>query len=441
MIRKHYPLTQREANPWALLPLFIFLAAYLIVSIALNDFYKMPITVAFCIGVIAALIMVKGGTPAQRTEIFCQGAGHNNIMLMIFIFILAGAFAQSSKDMGAVDATVNLTLSVIPESLIVPGLFIAACLVSLSIGTSVGTVVALVPIAAGIAAKTDISATLLAASAVSGAMFGDNLSVISDTTIVATRTQGCNMKDKFRTNWRIVWPYAVLTVIIYAAVAGKYSAGYQPEDINWIKMLPYAAVLIMAVTGIDVIIVLISGILFAGITGILCGGFNIWGWTTAMGTGIAGMGELITVTLLAGGMFELIKFNGGISWIIQTFTNRIKSHKGAEFSIGAITAFCNFCTANNTIALIMSGPIAKEISVKFKIPANRCASIMDIFSCAVQGAIPYGAQVLMAATLAGLSPAAIMKYLYYPYLLAVGASVAIIFGIAKKVRATPLKDN
>ncbi|MDR3112822.1 MAG: Na+/H+ antiporter NhaC family protein [Endomicrobium sp.] len=437
MIRKNYPLTQREATPWALLPLLIFLAAYLIVSIALNDFYKMPITVAFCIGVIAALIMVKGGTPAQRTEIFCRGAGHHNIMLMIFIFILAGAFAQSSKDMGAVDATVNLTLSVIPAGLIVPGIFIAACLVSLSIGTSVGTVVALVPIATGIAAKTDFNAALLTASAVSGAMFGDNLSVISDTTIVATRTQGCNMKDKFRTNWRIVWPYAVLTIIIYAVTAGKYDAGYQFGDINWIKMLPYAAVLIMAVIGIDVIIVLISSILFAGISGILCGGFNIWGWTTAMGTGIAGMGELITVTLLAGGMFELIKFNGGISWIIQTFTNRIKSHKGAEFSICAITAFCNFCTANNTIALIMSGPIAKEISVKFKIPANRSASIMDIFSCAVQGAIPYGAQVLMAATLSGLSPFVIMKYLYYPYLLAAGAAIAIIFGIAKKVRANP----
>jgi Na+/H+ antiporter NhaC len=438
MIKKYPPLTQKAPNCWALLPLFIFLAAYLIVSIAVNDFYKMPITVAFCIGVISALIMVKGGTPSERTEIFCRGAGHPNIMLMVLIFILAGAFAQVSKDMGAVNATVNLTLSIIPASLIVPGLFIAACIVSISIGTSVGTVVALVPIAAGIAAKTDINLTLLAAAAVSGAMFGDNLSVISDTTIVATRTQGCNMKDKFRTNWRIVCPYAVLTVIIYAVIAGKYAVNYQPEDINFVKILPYAAALIMAVMGIDVIIVLISATLFAGITGIFCGSFGILGGTAAMGSGIIAMGELIIVTILAGGMFEIIKFNGAISWIIQTLTNRIKSRKGAEFSIGAITAFCNFCTANNTIALIMSGPIAKEIAVKYKISANRSASIIDIFSCAVQGAIPYGAQLLMAAKLADISPVSIMKYLYYPYLLVIGAVIAIIFGIAKKVRANPV---
>ncbi|MDR2191474.1 MAG: Na+/H+ antiporter NhaC family protein [Endomicrobium sp.] len=432
MIKHSRPLTQREANPLALLPLFIFLAVYLIVSIAVNDFYKMPITVAFCVGVISALIMVKGGTTAERTEIFCRGAGNSNIMLMTLIFILAGAFAQTSKDMGAVDATVNLTLSIIPASLIVPGLFIAACLVSVSVGTSVGTVVALVPIAAGIAVKTDISSTLLAAAVVSGAMFGDNLSVISDTTIVATRTQGCNMKDKFRANWRIVWPYAVLTVILYAVAAGKYLSVYQPEDINWIKMLPYSAVLIMAIIGIDVIIVLISAILFSGITGILCGSFNMWGWTAAMGSGILSMGELIIITLLAGGMFELIKFNGAINWLIQTLTSRIKTRKGAELSIGAITSFCNFCTANNTIALIMAGPIAKEIAVKYKISAKRSASIMDIFSCAIQGAIPYGAQLLMAATLAGISPISIMKYAYYPYLLAAGAIIAIIFANSRK---------
>ena len=414
-------------SPWALLPLGVFLVAYVVISILAGDFYKMPITVAFVLGCMVSVAMSRG--PLQgRIEQFCKGPANPNIMLMVLIFILAGAFAQTTKAMGAVSSTVNLTLWLLPENLIVPGLFLAACFISVSMGTSVGTIVALAPIAAGIADKTGFAPALMVAAVVSGAMFGDNLSFISDTTIVATRTQGCRMKDKFRTNLRIVWPFALLTALLYFFIGTHTSISHEIGPVNWLHVLPYLTVFVAALCGVNVMIVLISGTVLAGIIGLATHGFDVWGWTGAMGTGINGMSELIVVTLLAGGMLEMIRLNGGFAWIIEKMTARTHSVRGAEFSIAGLVSLANLCTANNTIALIMAGPIAKEIATRFKIPAKRSASLLDIFSCFVQGIIPYGAQLLMAAGLAGLSPLSIMKYLYYPYLLGLGALLAIWFG-------------
>lgn len=426
------PITHTKPNPWALLPLWVFLISYVVVSLIAGDFYKMPITVAFVIASIVAVATSKGKDLTAKIEAFCKGAADGNIMLMVLIFILAGAFAQTTKAMGAVDSTVNLTLCLLPAKLLIPGLFLAACFVSISVGTSVGTIVALTPVAAGIAVKTGVPTALMTAAVVSGAMFGDNLSFISDTTIVATRTQGCRMKDKFRTNLRIVLPFAILTAVLYFLLGETDGTAYQVGKVNWVHVLPYLAVLAAAIAGVHVMTVLLGGTVFAGLIGLLTGDFNVWGWTGAMGSGITGMGELIVVTILAGGMLEMIRLNGGFDWIIQKMTRKTNSVRGAELSIAGLVSFANLCTANNTIALIMAGPIAKEIATRFKIPANRSASILDIFSCFVQGAIPYGAQLLMAAGLAKVSPIAIMQYLYYPYLLGAGALLAIWFGYPRK---------
>ncbi len=426
------PVSPAKTNAWALLPLWIFLIAYLAVSILAGDFYKMPITVAFVLASVVAVRMAKTGSLTDKIEAFCKGAADGNIMLMVLIFILAGAFAQTTQDMGAVDSTVNLTLHLLPQNLLVPGIFAAACFVSLSVGTSVGTIVALTPVAAGIAAKTGITPALITAAVVSGAMFGDNLSFISDTTIVATRTQGCRMKDKFRTNFRIVLPFALLTIALYFLTGKNTVGGYTQESVNWLLVLPYIGVLAAAMMGIHVMAVLVGGTLLAGLIGLFCGAFGVWEWTGAMGSGITGMGELIVVTILAGGMLEMIRINGGFAWIIQKMTAHTKTVRGAELSIAGLVGFANLCTANNTIALIMAGPIAKEIAVRFKIPANRSASLLDITSCFVQGIIPYGAQLLMAAGLAGISPVAIMQYLYYPYLLGVGVLTAACLGWPRK---------
>lgn len=422
-------------NPWALVPLGVFLISYLAVSVAAGDFYKMPITVAFVLASVVAIAMSKGNTLHSRIELFCKGAANSNIMLMVLIFILAGSFAQTAKAMGAVEATVNLTLSILPGNVLAAGIFLAACVISVSVGTSVGTIVALTPVAAGLSAQTGISPALMSAVVVSGAMFGDNLSFISDTTIVATRTQGCKMADKFKTNFHIVMPFALLTTIIYILLGSGAQSSFAGGTVSWIKVLPYGAVLAAAVMGVNVMLVLLGGTVLCGIIGLLTGGFDIWGWTTSMGAGINGMGELIIVTILAGGMLEMIRCNGGLAWIIQKMTAKINSRRGAEMSIAGVVSFANLCTANNTIALIMAGPIAKEIAQRFEIAPNRSASLLDIFSCFVQGIIPYGAQLLMAASLSGVSPVSTMQYLYYPYLLGIGALLAIWLGYPRKYRA------
>ncbi len=421
-----------QPNAWALTPLMVFLFTYLVVSLLAGDFYKMPITVAFVVSSVVAIAISKGETLSRRIEQFCLGAANGNIMLMVLIFILAGAFAQTAKEMGAVDATVSLAMSILPGNLLAAGIFIAACFISISVGTSVGTIVALAPVAVGIAERTGMPGALMLGVVVSGAMFGDNLSFISDTTIVATRTQGCNMNDKFKVNSRIAMPIALLTCIIYILAGSSSGDSYTTESIEWIKVIPYLVVLVTALCGMNVMPVLFVGILLSGVVGLLSGGFSVWGWTGAMGLGITGMGELIIVTLLAGGMLEMIRYNGGIEWLILKLTSHIRSSKGAELSIAALVGFANLCTANNTIALIMSGPIAKDIATRFNVDPRRSASILDIFSCFVQGIIPYGAQLLMASGLGGVSPIEVMQYLYYPYLLGFGALVAILTGYPKK---------
>ena len=425
---------QQETKPnfWALTPLIIFLSIYLVASVIMGDFYKMPITVAFLVASIVAVATSSGGRLHKRIDLFCKGAANSNIMLMVWIFILAGAFAQTAKAVGAVDATVNLALSVLPDTLLLAGMFIAACFISLSMGTSVGTIVALTPVAVGIATQTDLNTPFMIAIVVGGAMFGDNLSFISDTTIVATRTQGCNMKDKFKVNSLIVIPVAILITIVYLFQGSEITTTPTVTPIEWLKVIPYILVLTTALAGVNVMIVLLLGILCSGIVGIITGSIQFWEWIAAMGTGISGMGELIIITLLAGGMLEMIRYNGGIAYIIQKLTTHVKSKKGAELSIAALVSFADLCTANNTIALIMSGPIAKDIANRFGVDPRKSASLLDTFSCFVQGIIPYGAQLLMAASLASITPLAIMQYLYYPYLMGVAALLAIFFRHPRK---------
>ena len=425
---------QQETKPnfWALTPLIIFLSIYLVASVIMGDFYKMPITVAFLVASIVAVATSSGGRLHKQIDLFCKGAANSNIMLMVWIFILAGAFAQTAKAVGAVDATVNLALSVLPDTLLLAGMFIAACFISLSMGTSVGTIVALTPVAVGIATQTDLNTPFMVAIVVGGAMFGDNLSFISDTTIVATRTQGCNMKDKFKVNSLIVIPVAILITIIYLFQGSEITTTPTVTPIEWLKVIPYILVLTTALVGVNVMIVLLLGILCSGIVGIITGSIQFWEWIAAIGTGISGMGELIIITLLAGGMLEMIRYNGGIAYIIQKLTTHVKSKKGAELSIAALVSFADLCTANNTIALIMSGPIAKDIANRFGVDPRKSASLLDTFSCFVQGIIPYGAQLLMAAGLASITPLAIMQYLYYPYLMGVAALLAIFFRYPRK---------
>ena len=425
------PIT-KQPSLWALSPLLVFLCLYLVVSLIVDDFYKVPITVAFLVSSVYAICITKGLSLNERIMQYSQGAANKNVMLMIWIFVLAGAFAQSAKDIGAIDATVNLTLQLLPGNLLLAGFFLAACFISLSIGTSVGTIVALVPVIAGIAEKTEINMAFMTAVVVGGAFFGDNLSFISDTTIAATRTQGCAMKDKFKVNFRIVLP-AALTVLGYYIYRG-YGMHVPAETypIEWVKVLPYLVVLITAFMGFNVALVLFLGILASGIVGMCTGAIGIFDWFGSLGTGISGMGELIIITLMAGGMLELIRFNGGVDYIIHALTRSVNGKRGAEMCIAALVSIANICTANNTIAIITVGPLANDIAVRYGVDKRKSASILDTFSCVVQGIIPYGAQMLIAAKLASLSPLSIVEYLYYPMGIFVMAMFSIFARWPKK---------
>lgn len=416
-----------KANFWALSPLFIFLGVYLITSLIVNDFYKVPITVAFVISSVVAILMTRREKLSDRIARFSGGASDKNIMLMIWIFILAGAFAQSAKAMGAIEATVNLALHILPDNLLLAGIFIAACFISLAVGTSVGTIVALTPVAVGIAEKTGVELPFMVAIVVGGAFFGDNLSFISDTTIAATKTQGCRMKDKFKVNSMIVVPAAVLVLLFYIIEGVQVQAPAQIAEIEWVKVIPYVAVLGTALAGINVMLVLLLGIGITGLIGLCTSGFDLFGYFGSMGTGITGMGELIVITLLAGGMLEMIRYNGGIAYIIERLTRHVSSKRFAELSIAGLVCLANLCTANNTIAIITTGPIARNIAERFHIDRRKSASILDTFSCFIQGIIPYGAQMLIAAELADLSPLAIIRYLYYPVLIGIFGLLAIAF--------------
>lgn len=416
----------------ALSPLLVFIVLYLVTSIIARDFYKVPITVAFMISSIFA-VAISGRLPLKkRIETFSRGAGTGNLMLMLWIFVLAGAFANSAKVMGSIDATVNLTLTLLPAQMLLAGLFLAACFISLSIGTSVGTIVALVPIAAGIAQSTGTPIAMMTAVVVGGAFFGDNLSFISDTTIAATQTQGCRLSDKFRVNTFIVAPAALLILLIYAFMGSSVQEPASIPQIELMKVIPYLVVLITAVFGMNVMAVLTLGLMLTGIIGMLNGSYDMYGWFKAMGDGILGMGELIIITMMAGGLLEIVRENGGIDFIIQKLTAHVSSKRGAEFSIAALVTLTNICTANNTVAIITVGGIAKQIGDRFGVDNRKCASLLDTFSCFTQGIIPYGAQLLMAAGLARLNPIDIMPYLYYPLALGFSALLAIMLRLPKR---------
>lgn len=406
----------------ALVPLFVFLGGYLLASVWVDDFYAVPITVAFIIASMVAVALTDGLSLPERIARFSEGAADKNILIMIWIFILAGAFAQSAKAMGAIDATVNLTLWLLPDHFLLVGLFAASCFISLS----VGTIVALVPVAAGLADKTGIALPYMTAIVVGGAFFGDNLSFISDTTIAATRTQLCEMKDKFRVNILIVFPAAVVLLAYYTVVGFRLDIPAPEAAVEWVKVIPYIVVLLTALAGVHVMLVLTLGIFTSAAIGVFTGGYDIFGCLAAMGEGITGMGELIIVTLLAGGMLELIRYNGGMEYIISRLTAHVSTKRWAELSIAALVSLANLCTANNTIAIITTGPIARDITMRFGLDARKTASILDTFSCAVQGLIPYGAQLLIAAGLTQLSPLSIIRYLYYPVLLGLCALLAIL---------------
>ena len=416
----------------ALSPLAVFIVLYLVTSIIARDFYKVPITVAFMAASMYAVI-ISGGIPLRkRIDIYSKGAATGQMMLMIWIFILAGAFAHTAKTMGAIDATVNFALTLLPGNMLLAGLFLAACFISISVGTSVGTIVALTPIAAGIAEQTDTSIALMTAVVVGGSFFGDNLSFISDTTILATSTQGCKLSDKFRVNSFIVIPAAIVILFVYVFMGTGIESPQDIPDVAFMKVVPYLVVLATAIFGMNVMAVLSLGIIMTGIIGIADGSFDVFGWFGAMGDGIKGMGELIIITMMAGGLLEIIKHNGGIDFIINRLTRHISSKRGAELAVAGLVSFVNLCTANNTVAIITVGGIAKQIGDRFGVDNRKCASILDTFSCTMQGIIPYGAQLLMAAGLAQLNPISILPYLYYPLAIGLAALLSILLRYPKR---------
>ena len=416
----------RRPSWFGLTPLVVFLLVYLVASIISGDFYKMPIAVAFLVASGYAVAITRGLGLMERIQQFSRGAADTNILMMIWIFILAGAFAGGAKSVGAVTATVDVILSVLPASMLLPGLFIASCFISLSIGTSVGTLVALASIALGIAESLGVSDAYVVAIVASGAFFGDNLSFISDTTIAATRTQGCGMRDKFRVNFSIVFPAALIALGIY--LVRGFDLPATPREMTqpaWL-MIPYCLVLLAAVGGLNVLFVLIIGIVSSGLLVFALEDVTVWDWTKALGEGIGGMGELITVTLLAGGMLELIRYNGGIDYLLEKLTRHIRGKRGAELAIAALVSLANLCTANNNIAILTTGKVAREITDKYQLDPRKSASILDTFSCFIQGIIPYGAQLLLAASLTGLSPIEIIPYLYYTFIMGGMALLAIL---------------
>ncbi|BDD06947.1 Na+/H+ antiporter NhaC family protein [Aureibacter tunicatorum] len=428
-----------KANFKALLPLLVFIILYLGGSLLNADFYSIPAIVCFLVAA-AVAFWQSGFMPlGERFEAYAKGAGGKDIMLMTLIFILAGAFGKIAKASGAIDATVNMGLSILPGNLLVAGVFIIACFISVSIGTSVGTIAALAPLAADIASKSTIEAPLVLSAIIGGAMFGDNLSMISDTTIAASRTQGAKMRDKFKMNFKIVLPAAVATIVLYSVFQHGDTYLQVPESVDYVKVFPYLAILGLALSGLNVFAVLSLGIVIASVVGLLTGDLTIVTILQAANTGISGMGELIIICMIIGGMVELIRINGGIQYLLDFTVKRLNSKKSAEFGIAALVSLVNICTANNTIAIVIAGPLAKEIAQKFEISPARSASLLDTFSCFTQGAIPYGAQILTAVSLvgiAGVGPFDIMKSLYYPYLMVIASICYIVFVTDKKTVAT-----
>jgi Na+/H+ antiporter NhaC len=416
----------------ALSPVLLLIIVYLSASLLAKDFYLVPVSVAFVIASLYAMFLLKGRSVKERIDIFARGAAQSDVMYMIWIFCLAGVFAASAKAMGAIDATVALTLALVPSQFIPLGIFVATCFISLSIGTSVGTIVALTPVVSAMAPELNLSLPWLLAIVVGGAFFGDNLSFISDTTIAATQTQHCKMSDKFRTNLAIVLPAALVTMLLY--IIGNHAtpvAAVSMQDIVWIRLLPYLLVIVLALCGMNVLLVLLIGIFSTDMIAFFEGGFSPLDMFVSAGEGLKGMYELILVTLMAAGMMNIIKELGGFDYLIRLLSLRVKGKRAAEAVISLMTVLVNICTANNTIAILTTGSIAREMSLRYGLSPRKVASLMDTSSCFAQGILPYGAQLLMASALAGVSPLAIIPYLYYPMLIGLMLILAIVFRFPK----------
>ena len=422
-----------KPNGLALLPILVFLILFLGTGIEQKDFYTMPAVVGFLIALIVAFAQTKGRSFNEKLSIVAKGVGDDNIITMCLIFLAAGAFSGSVTAAGGADSTVNLGLSLLPPSIAVIGLFVIGCFISISMGTSVGTITALVPIAVGIADKTGFAMAICVGAVVSGAMFGDNLSMISDTTIAAVRTQGCEMKDKFKRNFLIVLPAAIVTIVVlFFLTRGSEFKMKDDLDYNILQVIPYLLVLITAIIGINVFIVLISGTVLSVIVGIATGAMAPSAVFTSIGTGVTNMYDITVISILVAAISALVKQNGGFAFILEKIHNHVHTYKGAEFGVAALISLVDAATANNTVAIVIAGPIAKEISEDYDIEPSRSASLLDMFASVFQGIIPYGAQLLTAAALSGLTPFAIIPYLFYPYLMAVCGIVSILLPQKKR---------
>ena len=412
----------------ALSPIVVFLLMYVAVSVIIGDFYKMPLSIAFIVASAWALITTRGGKVQERVEIFSKGAANPNVLYMIWIFILAGAFSGLAKGIGAVDATVELTLNWLPGWFVIPGLFLVTCFISMSIGTSVGTIVALTPFAVELATASGGSVAFYVSVVLGGSFFGDNLSFISDTTIAATRSQGVKMNEKFKTNLRIALPAALITLIVYSIQSGTGETMATPATTHpWQLIIPYLIVIVTAASGINVLIVLSLGILSSMILNMFYQGNAIMSMCSLMGEGITGMSDLIIVTLLAAGLLNVIRHNGGINYIIQCLTARVvHGSRGAQVCVSVLVGLVNICTANNTIAILTVGEICRNIGTKFGVEPSKTASLLDTSSCVVQCIIPYGAQCLLAASLSEVAPVAFLPYLYYTWALTLMILISIV---------------
>lgn len=410
----------------ALSPILAMVVLLIVLSVYSGGVSNAPLLLIFVLTAIVAVLSVRGMKFSERVALFSQGAGNKDLLLMVWIFMLAGAFAASAKQMGAAGAMVDLTLQFLPARFALAGLFIAACLTSLCMGTSVGTIVALMPIATGLAERTEMTVPIVVAAVVGGAFFGDNLSLISDTTIVSTQSQGCRLSDKFRFNLKMVLPVALIACALYLFMGSAAAEHTVAASAAWWKVLPYIAVLAAAAGGVNVLIVLVLGNLLTCLTGIIDGSYDLMGWIQSTLQGVMGMSELILISMMAGGIFAIISYNGGMEFVINRLTRRIKTYRGAELSICALVAFANICTANNTVAILSVGGIARRVAEQYDIDPRRSASLLDTTSCCVQGLLPYGAQLLMASGLAGISAMSIIPYLFYPMLLAVAVLATIV---------------
>ncbi len=417
----------------ALSPILLLLAVYLGGSLLAGDFYRIPISVAFVVTAVYSMTLLRGLNLEERIGVFSKGAANTDIMYMVWIFCLAGIFASSAKAMGAVDTTVALTLRAIPADYLPAGVFVAACFISMAIGTSVGTIVALTPVVTTMAPQIGTPTEWLVAIVVGGAFFGDNLSFISDTTIAATQSQGCRMKDKFRANFLIVLPAAITTLCLY--LFGGQTSDYSEVSasaIEWYRALPYVLVIVLALSGVNVLVTLLVGIFAADVIGTLAGEFSLVDMLSSAGSGVGSMCELIVVTLLAGGLMNVVRRAGGFDFLIEVLTRRVTSTRAAESVVALLTALTNLCTANNTIAILTTGPIVRDLASKYGISPRKAASLIDTSSCFVQGLIPYGAQLLMASGLSGVSPLAIIPHLYYPILIGVMVVISIVFRFPRR---------